>query len=115
MRLRKLAAFAVVAAALGLSACGGSGFKSKVTEVCEKEGGKMMPGAGAVDCACAANIMDAELPGDVKDFFLKMLEIKDDPSKAKDIDQAEMMEKLQKLQEVGDKMNERILKECKKG
>ncbi len=118
MRFGKLTALAAVTAALGLAACGGSEFKSKFAAVCEKEGGDM-PGVGKVDCSCAAGIMDAELPGDVKDFFLKMMVAQEDPAKAadamKDIDPKELTDKLQKLQETGDKVNERIGKECKKG
>ncbi len=118
MRFGKIAALAAVAAALGLSACGGSEFKSKMTAMCEKEGGKI-PGAGTVDCACAANVMDAELPSDLKDFFIKMADAQEDPAKAadamKDMDPKDLADKMQKLQEVGDKLNERMAKECKKG
>lgn len=114
MRISKIAALVAVTAALGLSACGGdSGFKSKMTEICEKEGGKM-PGVGSVDCGCAVAIMDAELPSDVKDFFLKMTAAQDNPEAMKDIDPAEMMSKMEKLQESAQKIEERVKTECKK-
>lgn len=115
MRISKTVALVAVAAAFGLSACGGSdsAFKAKMMEACEKDGGEM-PGVGKVDCACAVAIMDAEVPSDVKEFFVKLAEAQENPEKMKDINPAEMMPKMEKMQESAEKAEARIKAECKK-
>lgn len=63
MRFSVLSSFSVVAMALALSACGGSGseFATKVKASCEKS-----PQASTVDCGCVAAALDKELDDKTK-------------------------------------------------
>jgi hypothetical protein len=118
-------ALAAILLAAGLTACGGgSEFKTKMTEMCKKEGGKI-EGLGAVDCECAVGVLDAELDADTKEFMLKMVKIQDsaanDPAKAMEamkeagIDPTNP-ESMKKLEEMGKKfegLDEKVKAKCK--
>jgi hypothetical protein len=88
MRIRYGTALVALVLAAGLTACGGgSEFKTKMADACKKDPGAVAEGA-AVDCDCAAGVLDAELDADTKTFFLKMIDRKDEIDK----DPAKMME-----------------------
>jgi len=127
MRIRYGSALAALVLAAGLTACGGgsSEFKSKMSEMCTKDGGKI-EGLGQVDCSCAVDIMDAKLDGDTKAFLLKMLKVKEavekDPAKAADamkeagIDptNADSMKKMEEMGKKAEGVDAEIREKCAK-
>ena len=125
MMTRYGAALAAIILAAGLSACGGgSEFKTKMTEMCKKDGGKI-EGLGAVNCDCAVGVLDAELDADTKNFMLKALEAQekagDDPAKAMeamkeagiDPTNPEMLKKLQDMAAKFEGLDTKIKDQCK--
>lgn len=125
MKIRYGSALAAIVLAAGLSACGGgSEFKTKMTEMCKKEGGQI-EGLGAVNCDCAVGVLDAELDADTKNFMLKALEAqekaKDDPAKAMeamkeagiDPTNPETLKKLEEMAKKFEGLDAKIKEQCK--
>ncbi|MBL8572465.1 MAG: hypothetical protein JNM13_02185 [Hyphomicrobiaceae bacterium] len=71
MRHSRFAAF--LSLALALAACGDSGFKAKLAANCEAKGGQLGR-YGKLDCACAADLLDAALPEDLKSLLMAATE-----------------------------------------
>ena len=123
--MSKLTIAALVAAASVLAACGGgsnSDFKAEVVKRCEKDGGKM--NGTAVDCACSADVMDAELDSDTKKLLVAMARAEgiEDPAKQKEAmkeagfdpdNPEEMMKLLEKMTALAP-VETKVIEKCKK-
>lgn len=113
MRLSVLGSLGVVAAALALSACGGSGseFATKVKSSCEKS-----PQASSVDCACVAAALDKELDDKTKAVMVAIEAATDegkspvDALKAAGVEESEAPALMAKLMPVAQK----AATDCKK-
>lgn len=70
MRNVRFGTLFVVAAGLGLAACGSSEFEAKVKAWCEADGKSGRFNAATHDCACVASTIDSALGAEDKAIFL---------------------------------------------